>query len=115
MAKTKRKFEVGDTVIVLSDHLPEPAPGEIIAITSQAGKTIGVNLVKPVGVHTCDGLCGKGHGLWVTPTEITTPEQFEAEKKALAELKQADPSHFNEIEVTTDGQGRTEVDFVTTE
>jgi hypothetical protein len=106
-----RSFAVGDKVVVDSHHLPGPLPGTIVAVTSIPGKTIGVELDHPLGLHTCDNLCGKGYGIWATATEVYAPAEYRSRRKALTEAVRGQRGHHDSVVITDGPEGEVDVAF----
>jgi hypothetical protein len=73
-------FKLGQSVVVVGhERHRHPFAGRIVAITTEPGKTIGVAATEEVGGNSLDGRCKQGHGLWVSPHQVRTPEAFHAE------------------------------------
>lgn len=69
MAKLN-EIKVGMRVRVY-DAPDRPRDGEIIAITDQPGKIVGVKFDSHhPRAHECDGLCEKGYGWWTRPENL---------------------------------------------
>lgn len=75
------KIIKGSEVICVHPRLSQPIEGVVIALTSEPGKMIGLQLKEEAGFHTCDGRGKDKYCIWVRPEHIMTKEELEASKK----------------------------------
>lgn len=68
-------YKVGDRVI----HLCGPKMFAKATVCYADGNYIGIAFDEPIGVHDCEGHCEKGHGYWVSESDLIP----EPSKKAL--------------------------------
>lgn len=59
-------YKVGDRVI----HLCGPKMFAKATVCHADGNCIGIAFDEPVGVHDCEGHCEKGHGYWVSESDL---------------------------------------------
>ena len=77
----------GDQFWCLHRRLLRPQFGTVIALTTEPGKSIGLEFADPIGGHSCDGRGQDGYCLWVTPEHILTDAEFQYKKMALEEAE----------------------------
>lgn len=59
-------YKVGDRVISL--YGPEMFAKATVCYAD--GNYIGIAFDEPIGVHDCEGHCEKGHGYWVSESDL---------------------------------------------
>lgn len=80
-----RELEVGDRVVLVSPHVNDSIPvgsrGTVIEIGLNGDGSlsyIGVAFDKYLGLHSCEGMCEKGHGYWFFYSEENLFEREES-------------------------------------
>jgi len=77
---TATQIKKGDRFYYMG--LDKPILGTVIALTSYAGKQIGLQFDDFNGGHSCDGKGEDGKCLWSRPWFILTPAEYQAKLEA---------------------------------
>lgn len=82
------EFKLGQQYWCVARQLSTPLLGSIIGLTDVIGKTIGLEFVKNIGGHSCDGRGKNGYCLWVTTQVIYDETEWENVAEILSAQKE---------------------------
>lgn len=95
------KIRKGDKFVCLHPRMSQPAVGDVIALTSDPGKMIGLEFSDPIGLHSCDGRGKDGYCIWVRPEHLLTEDEFTESLKAKKAAQAALATDLEEIVLRT--------------
>jgi hypothetical protein len=72
----------GDKFWYIGQIAGGPIMGTVIALTSYAGKQIGLQFEVNISGHSCDGRGPEGFCLWARPSDILTDDEYKAKLAA---------------------------------
>ena len=83
-----KKINKGDKLVCTLRRLVQPLVGEVIALTNEPGKLIGLEFNEDVKGHSCDNRGKQGYCLWASQFDVLTEAEYEDLKKVKQEAQE---------------------------
>lgn len=101
MGTTNKIFSLGDRYVCIHRRLSEPKLGTIVALTTEPGKTIGLQFEGFDAGHNCDGFGEKNSCLWVTPDNIYSELEWSEIDKMQIGIRQFAAKNHSTLDINT--------------